>query len=64
MMMSFDFALDMSFPSSDVLVGFDLHNVIRDSVPYTENAKCKTVKFLNVVVALKRQGQTLYVFGA
>ncbi|KAH9468529.1 hypothetical protein Pst134EA_009068 [Puccinia striiformis f. sp. tritici] len=41
-----------------------LKNVIRDSVTYTEHAKQKTVTSLDVVYALKRQGQTLYGFGA
>ncbi|KAI9605079.1 hypothetical protein H4Q26_003050 [Puccinia striiformis f. sp. tritici PST-130] len=39
-------------------------NVIRDSVTYTEHAKRKTVTSLDVVYALKRQGRTLYGFGA
>ncbi|BEI83826.1 hypothetical protein CcaverHIS002_0404300 [Cutaneotrichosporon cavernicola] len=41
-----------------------LENVIRDSVTYTEHAKRKTVTSLDVVYALKRQGRTLYGFGA
>lgn len=39
-------------------------DVIRDSVTYTEHAKRKTVTSLDVVYALKRQGRTLYGFGA
>ena len=39
-------------------------NVIRDSVTYTEHARRKTVTALDVVYALKRQGKTLYGFGA
>jgi histone H4 len=41
-----------------------LESVIRDSVTYTEHAKRKTVTSLDVVYALKRQGRTLYGFGA
>ncbi|WFD05562.1 Histone H4 [Malassezia vespertilionis] len=41
-----------------------LENVIRDSVTYTEHAKRKTVTSLDVIYALKRQGRTLYGFGA
>ena len=41
-----------------------LENVIRDAVTYTEHARRKTVTALDVVYALKRQGKTLYGFGA
>ena len=41
-----------------------LESVIRDSVTYTEHAKRKTVTSLDVIYALKRQGRTLYGFGA
>src|ERR1700754_966004 len=41
-----------------------LEHVIRDSVTYTEHARRKTVTALDVVYALKRQGRTLYGFGA
>lgn len=47
----------------DVLSGF-LKNVIRDSITYTEHARRKTVTAMDVVYALKRQGRTLYGFGA
>ena len=40
-----------------------LENVIRDAVTYTEHAKRKTVTAMDVVLALKRQGRTLYGFG-
>ena len=46
-----------------VLRGF-LENVIRDSVTYTEHARRKTVTAMDVVYALKRQGRSLYGFGA
>ncbi|XP_062039297.1 histone H4-like [Lepus europaeus] len=40
-----------------------LENVIHDAVTYTEHAKRKTVRAMDVVYALKRQGRTLYGFG-
>jgi len=46
-----------------VLKGF-LENVVRDATTYTEHAKRKTVTAMDVVYALKRQGRTLYGFGA
>ena len=46
-----------------VLVVF-LKNLIRDAVCYTEHARRKTVKPMDIVYALKRQGRTLYGFGA
>jgi histone H4 len=39
-----------------------LESVIRDSVTYTEHARRKTVTAMDVVYALKRQGQTIYGF--
>merc|ERR1712007_155943 len=47
----------------DILKGF-LGGVVRDAVTYTEHAKRKTVTAMDVVYALKRQGRTLYGFGA
>jgi histone H4 len=47
----------------NVLKSF-LENVIRDSVTYTEHARRKTVVAMDVVYALKRQGRSLYGFGA
>ena len=41
-----------------------LSKVVSDSVTYTEHANRKTVTAMNVVHALKRQGKTLYGFGA
>ena len=49
--------------SRDVLKGF-LQGVVRDAITYTEHAKRKTVTAMDVVYALKRQGRTLYGFGA
>ena len=41
-----------------------LDGVVRDSVTYTEHARRKTVTAMDVIYALKRQGRTLYGFGA
>lgn len=41
-----------------------LESVVKDTVTYTEHARRKTVTALDVVYALKRQGKTLYGFGA
>lgn len=41
-----------------------LENVLRDSITYTEHARRKTVTALDIVYALKRQGRTIYGFGA
>jgi len=40
-----------------------LESVIRDAVTYTEHAHRKTVSSSDVVIALKRQGRSLYGFG-
>ena len=47
----------------NVLKSF-LENIVRDSVTYTEHARRKTVTAMDVVYALKRQGRSLYGFGA
>jgi len=39
-----------------------LENLIRDAVVYTEYARRKTVTAMDIVMALKRQGVTLYGF--
>ena len=41
-----------------------LEIVIRDAVTYTEHARRKTVTAMDIMYALKRQGRTLYGFGA
>ena len=41
-----------------------LHNVIRDALTLIEHGRRKTVTAMDVVYALKRQGRTLYGFGA
>ena len=48
---------------SALIRGF-LENVVRDAVVYTEHARRKTVTAMDVVYALKRQGRSLYGFGA
>jgi len=40
-----------------------LQNVIKDAVVYVEHRRCKTVLATDVLLALKRQGRTLYGFG-
>lgn len=40
-----------------------LETVIRDGVAYAEHARRKTVTAIDIVYALKRQGQILYGFG-
>lgn len=40
-----------------------LSNVMRDTTAYTEHARRKTVRAVDVVHALKRQGRTIYGFG-
>nr|AFY23221.1 histone H4.1 [Hematodinium sp. SG-2012] len=45
-----------------VLRGF-LENVLRDTITYCEHSKRKTVRPLDVVFALKRQGKMLYGYG-
>jgi histone H4 len=39
-----------------------LEHVIRDAVTYTEHARRKTVTAMDVILALKKQGRTLYGF--
>jgi len=39
-----------------------IENVIRDAVTYTEHARRKTVTTTDVILGLKRNGQTLYGF--
>ncbi len=56
-------AADIYEETRNVLKGF-LENVVRDAITYTEHARRKTVTALDVVYALKRQGRTLYGFGA
>lgn len=54
---------DIYTETRTVLKSF-LDNVVRDAVAYTEHARRKTVTAMDVVYALKRQGRTLYGFGA
>lgn len=46
----------------DVLREF-LERVLRDTVTYTEHARRKTVTALDIVMALKRNGRSLFGFG-
>jgi len=41
-----------------------LDQVVRDAITYTTHAQRRTVSAMDVVYALKRQGRTLYGFGA
>ena len=41
-----------------------LDGVIRDAIVYTEHARRKTVIAMDIIYALKRQGRSLYGFGA
>ena len=41
-----------------------LELVVKDAVTYTEHARRKTVTAMDVIYALKRQGRSLYGFGA
>ena len=41
-----------------------LESVIRDAIVYTEHARRKTVIAMDIIYALKRQGRSLYGFGA
>lgn len=40
-----------------------LEGVVRDAVTYSEHARRKTIRAMDIVYALKRQGRTLYGFG-
>ena len=51
------------YPLKTVLKSF-LESVIRDAVTDTEHARRKTVTAMDICYALKRQGRTLYGFGA
>ena len=54
----------LMYEETRVVLKTFLENVVKDSVTYTEHARRKTVTALDVVYALKRQGKTLYGFGA
>ena len=38
-----------------------LEKVIRDAITYTDHARRQTVTAMDIVYALKRQGETLYI---
>lgn len=52
------------YDESRIVLKSFLEGVIRDAVTYTEHARRKTVTAMDVVYALKRQGRSLYGFGA
>jgi len=52
------------YDESRVVLKSFLESIIRDAVTYTEHARRKTVTAMDVVYALKRQGRSLYGFGA
>ena len=51
------------YPAAREVLKEYLANVIQDAVTYTEYANRKTMTDMDVVRALKRNGQTLYGFG-
>ena len=51
------------YPESRGILKVFLENVIRDAIVYTEHARRKTVSAQDVVLALRRQGRTMYGFG-
>jgi len=52
------------YDESRIVLKSFLEGIIRDAVTYTEHARRKTVTAMDVVYALKRQGRSLYGFGA
>ena len=54
----------LMYEETRVVLKAFLDLVVKDSVTYTEHGRRKTVTALDVVHALKRQGKTLYGFGA
>jgi histone H4 len=52
------------YDESRIVLKNFLDGIIRDAVTYTEHARRKTVTAMDVVYALKRQGRSLYGFGA
>lgn len=52
------------FEESRSVLRMFLENVIKDAVTYMEHARRKTITAMDVVYSLKRQGRTLYGFGA
>nr|XP_023882056.1 histone H4-like [Quercus suber] len=55
---------DLIYEETRGVLKIFLENVIRNAVTYTEHARRKTVTAMDDVYALKRQGRTLYGFGA
>ncbi|KAA6398295.1 MAG: putative histone H4 [Streblomastix strix] len=55
---------NLIYDETRVILKLFLESVIRDAVTYTEHARRKTVTAMDIVYSLKRQGRTLYGFGA
>ena len=55
---------NLIYDETRIILKMFLESVIRDAVTYTEHARRKTVTAMDIVYSLKRQGRTLYGFGA
>jgi histone H4 len=55
---------NMIYDETRIILKMFLEGIIRDAVTYTEHARRKTVTAMDIVYSLKRQGRTLYGFGA
>ena len=55
---------NLIYDETRLILKMFLESVIRDAVTYTEHARRKTVTAMDIVYSLKRQGRTLYGFGA
>ena len=55
---------NLIYDETRIILKLFLESVIRDAVTYTEHARRKTVTAMDIVYSLKRQGRTLYGFGA
>lgn len=52
------------FPVVKVAMWEFLHKIIAEAVTFTEHSRRKTVTAMDVTYALKRNGRTIYGFGA
>lgn len=55
---------NMIYEETRLVLKSFLETVVKDAITYTEHARRKTVTAMDVVYALKRQGRSLYGFGA
>ncbi|KAK2943092.1 putative Histone H4 [Blattamonas nauphoetae] len=55
---------NLIYDETRVILKMFLESIVRDAVTYTEHARRKTVTAMDIVYSLKRQGRTLYGFGA